>query len=153
MRSAAQSHKQSAVLDKVLNLGEAFPSNAASDVVRFRGRAEARRLRRLFEGHRAPGFGQTLNLFGKFEIHVAVEQNVHMIAQGSGADIFIAKISVGNLALIERVAKPADCVGVGPWHPHPNARRFFGVSGNVRHGGDAGEVETQFSCGGFERHR
>ena len=79
----------------------------------------------FFEGHRSPGLGQALNLLGKFEIYVAVKQHVHAIAQPSGADIFIAKIGVRNLALIERIAQPADRIGIGPRHPHADARRLW----------------------------
>ncbi len=96
----------------------------------------------FLEGHRSPRLRQSLNLLGQFEVYVAVKHDVHAIAQSSGADVFIAKIGVGHLALIERVAQPADGIGIGPRHPYADARGFFRMPRNVRDGSGAGEVET-----------
>ena len=142
---------KTAIFDEALQLCQTFPSDAAGDVVGLGGRSEARRLRRFLEGHGAPHLGQALNLLGEFEIHVAVEHDVDVIAQPSGADIFIAKIGVRHLALIERVAQPADRIRVSPRHPHADARRFGRVPRHVRRGGGAGEVEAQIVGGGANR--
>ena len=45
--AAAQRYEQPAVLDEALQLCEAIPSDAAGDVIRLRGRAEAWRLRQF----------------------------------------------------------------------------------------------------------
>ena len=115
--AAAERDEQAAVLDEALELGEALPADAARDVVRLCGRAVARRLRRLLEGHRAPGLRQAVDLLGQLEVDVAVEEHVDTLAQVARADVLVAHVGVGNAALVERVAHPADGVGVGPRHP------------------------------------
>ena len=47
----------------------------------------------------------------------------YLSAQLAGADVLVAHVDVRNVALVERIAHPADRVGVGPRHPQPQARR------------------------------
>ena len=122
---------------KRLQFREAGPADAAGDVVGLGGRAEAGSLRRFLEGHWAPAFGQALNLFGEFEIDVAVKKHIDFVSQSAGANVFVANIGVGNFALVEEVADPADGVGVGPGNPNADARNFRSVMRNVRDGVEA----------------
>ena len=46
--AAAQRYQQPAIFDEALQLSETIPSDAAGNVIRFCGRAEAWRLRRSF---------------------------------------------------------------------------------------------------------
>ncbi len=89
----------------------------------FGGSAEAGKLRGFLEGHGSPGLWNALDLFGEFEIDVAVEQDVDFVVKISGANVFVAEIGVGNFALVEGVTEPADGVCVGPGNPDADARR------------------------------
>ena len=122
---------------KLADLREAVPTDAAGDVVRLGGRAEAGNLRSFLEGHRTPGFRQALDLFGEFEIDVAIKQYIKFVLQLRRANVFIANIGVRNLALVEGITDPADGVGVCPGNPHAEARSFCGVARNVGRGGGA----------------
>jgi hypothetical protein len=89
-------------------------------------------------------------LFGKFEIDVTVEQNVNFVVKMPGADVFIAKVGVRDVALIERIADPADGVGVGPGNPDAEARHFRRVMRNVGERGDTLEIEGDFFGNGMD---
>ena len=122
--------------DKALNLRQSFVTNAASDVVRFCGQYQNWASAGVFlKGMGDHGFRQPFDLLGQFQIDMAIEQHINARAKIAGADVFIAKIGVGNLALIERVADPSDRVRVCPWNPYANARcfcRWCGTSGMPR---------------------
>ncbi len=131
----------------------AFPADAARDVVGLRRRAVARRGRRLLVGHRAPGPGQPVDLLGQLQVHVAVEQHVHAVAQRARADVLVADVDVGHAPLVERVAHPADGVGIGPRHPHAEPRGLARDGAGRRGGVRAGEVEARSRGGDAQRRR
>jgi len=131
------------VFDEILNLRKTLIANAAGDVVGFGGHTEVGSLRRFFEGHRAPALWDPLDLFREFEIDVPIEEDVDFVVEFAGADVFVAEIGVGNLALVERIANPADGVGVGPGNPKAEARSFGGMMRDVGSGSGGGEVETE----------
>jgi hypothetical protein len=58
-------------------------------------------LRSLLVGHRAPGLGNALDLLGKLQIHVPVEEDVNLVLQIARANVLVAQIDVGDFALIE----------------------------------------------------
>ena len=121
-RAAAQGYEQAAAVHEALNFREAGVADAAGNVVGLGGRAEAGSLRRFLEGHGAPAFGQAFNLFGEFEIDVAIEKHVKLVAKFTGANVFVAYIGIRDFALIEDVADPSDGVRVRPGDPKANAR-------------------------------
>ena len=133
--------------------GEPFVADAAGDVVRRGRRAEARCRGGFLEWHGSPGLGNALDLLGQLEIDVSVERCTSNCAlQIAAADVLVAHVDVGNVALIERVPLPADGVGVGPGHPDAEPRHGRGVRRAA--GGDArlAEIEAQ-ARGGVPRAR
>ena len=84
-----------------------------------------------------------MDLFGQLEIDVAVEEDIDFVVELAGADVFVADINIGDFALVERVADPADGVGVGPGDPDAEARCFGGVMRNIGNGEGGGEVEAE----------
>ena len=86
-------------------------------------------------------------MFGELEVDVAVEQDIDFILQRAGANVFVAQIGVRDFALVERIADPADGIGVGPGNPHADARNSCGVTRNVGSGRGAGEIEAEFRGG------
>lgn len=82
-------------------------------------------------------------MFGEFEIDVAVEEDIDFVVELAGADVFVADVNVGDFALVERVADPADGISVGPGNPDAEARGFGGVMRNIGNGGGGGEVEAE----------
>ena len=54
-----------------------------------------------------------------------------MIVQVTRADILIAHVTVGDMALIERVTYPPDRIGIRPGDPHAQSWRFRVVPRHV----------------------
>src|SRR3989442_75252 len=129
-RTASQGYQQTAVVPEALYFHEACVTDTAGDVVGLGWRAEAGGLRRFLEGHRAPTFGQALNLLSEFKIDVAIEKHIKVVPKITGANVFVANIRIGNAVLIEDVADPADGVGVSPGHPNADARNARSVMRN-----------------------
>jgi hypothetical protein len=77
-RCVAERDHQAAGFDEPLNLCQTTPTDAACDVVRFRGRSMARRPRRLFERHRTPSLRYALDLLREFEIDMSVQQHIDL---------------------------------------------------------------------------
>jgi hypothetical protein len=142
-RATAEGDQEATAFYELLNLREALVPDAAGDVVGFGGETVVGSFGGFLEGHRAPSFRKTLNLFGEFEIDVAVEEDVDFIIEFAGADVFVADVDVGNFALIERIADPADGIGVCPGNPDTETGSFSGVAGDSRNGWDGSEVETE----------
>ena len=74
---------------------------------------------------------------------MSVKQYVHCVAQCTGANVFIAKIGIRNFALIERVADPADRIGIGPGNPESDSGSAGLVSWNIWCGCNASEVQAE----------
>ena len=72
-----------------------------------------------------------------------VEQHVVLVLEFAGADVLIAHVVVGNVALIERVARPAGGVGVGPRHPQAQARHRRFVPCHLGQRAGADEIQPE----------
>src|SRR5581483_466279 len=138
-------NQQPAIFDELLQLLQAIPANSARNVVGFRRSAQARRSRRLLERHWPPGFRQALDLFGKFQVDVPVDENVDTIAQPSGTDILVPNVNVWHVALVEAVANPSDGIRIRPGHPNTKARRLCSVMWDIRHCQMSAEGQAQSS--------
>src|SRR4029077_10194054 len=102
------------------------------DVLGLRRRAETRSRAALLERHRAPRLGDALYLLGELQIDVAVKHDVVLVPQPAGADVLVPDVDIRYVPLIERVARPADGVGVGPGYPQSKPRHGGGVAPHVR---------------------
>ena len=122
-------------------------ANATGDVLGGCRRPQGRRRGRLLEGHRAPGLVQALDLFGELQVYVPVQQYVVLVLEFSGADVLIAHVCIRDMALVERVAGPADGVGVRPGNPQAQPRHRRLVTGNLGRGGNACELESELLRG------
>src|SRR5580693_5199457 len=69
----------------------------------------------------------------------------------AGANVFVAYISVGDFALIEDVADPADGVSVRPRNPQADARNGGCMMRNGWSRGSADEVQAEFGGDGMQR--
>src|SRR5262249_19723948 len=134
-------------IDELLQLSEAAVTDAAGDVIRGGRRAKARSTRRLPERHRPPRLIKTLDLLGELEIDVRVQQHVVLVAQLPGADVLIAHVGVGDMALVERVARPPGRIGIRPRYPHAKARHRSVMLRYLRDGGGARKIQPEL-CGG-----
>src|SRR5712664_71658 len=112
--AAAERDQQTSRIDEALQLGKSAPADTPGDVLGLRRRAETRSRAGLLERHRAPRLGDPLNLLGKLQIDVAVEQNVVPVPQLAGADILVPNVDIRYVSLIERVACPAARVRICP---------------------------------------
>src|ERR1700680_3401861 len=101
-----------------------------------------RSLRGFLKRHGSPGFGKAVNLLRELKIDVPVKKYVDLVGQIARTDVFIAKIEVGDFALIERVAQPADGIRIRPRHPNTKARRFGRVTRHARGRRRRGEIKS-----------
>jgi hypothetical protein len=82
---------------------------------------------------------------------MAVEKHVKAVAKMTGANVFVANVGVGDAALIEDVANPADGVGVRPGDPKADARNGGGVMRDAGRRSGADKVQTKFIGDGMKR--
>src|SRR5690242_15168949 len=75
---------------------------------------------------------------------MTVEKDVNFVPQAAGANVFIAQVGVWDLALVQRVADPADGICVRPRNPESDARRGSSMMGHLGNGGSAGEIQAKF---------
>ena len=140
--AAAERDQQTPRIDEALQLGESAPADTPGDVCGLRRRAETRSRAALLERHRAPRLGDPLNLLGELQIDVAVKQNVVPVPQPAGADVLVPDIDIRYVPLIERVARPADRVGVGPGYPQSKPRHGGGMARHVRNRAGARKIQS-----------
>ena len=127
-----------------LELGEGDPHAAAtllremsSTPPEMTARVEAARVARTAEEER----------LRQLEVDMAIKNDVVLLVQLARPDVFVPHIDIRNMPLVQRVAQPADGVGIRPGHPHSQTRYGSGMTRHVRRRSHGHEVESELRSG------
>src|ERR1700690_1942279 len=62
---------------------------------------------------------------------MSIQQHVDLVAQLTRANILVAQINIGDLALIQGIPHPSARIGISPGYPKPEPRHWRGMVRNV----------------------